>query len=259
MKRDQFIRGFRKIFTVLATAIALICLAGQFFEAYGQADRRLIREGNRLYQKEQFDESELSYRRALENDSDSPQARFNLGNALFKQERYDESQRFFSDLAGEIDDPVNRAKVFHNLGNSLLMSDQVEQSIEAYKEALRNNPYDSETRYNLAYAQHLLDQSEDQEEGDDQDQGNDDDSEQGDEDNEQGGDKNDQGDEQENDDGNRDQDRQDDREEEREGQPEPRPDQITPEDAMRMLEAADREEQRVQQKLMGLWIRFFNT
>jgi Ca-activated chloride channel homolog len=198
--------------------------------AYSQGDRRLIREGNRLYQKEQFDESELSYRRALEKDEDSPQARFNLGNSLYKQQRFNEAIRFFGELAEETDDPLNRSKIFHNIGNSLLMSEQIEESIEAYKEALRNNPDDMETRYNLAYAMKLLDDSQDQ-----------------------------QNDRQEGDDENDDQQQGDDRQqvddngesrEEPDQPPQPRPDMISAEDAMRMLEAAEREEQKVQEKLM---------
>jgi Ca-activated chloride channel homolog len=198
-------------------------------EASAQGERRFIREGNRLYNKEQFDESELSYRRALERDRESPQARFNLGNSLYRQQRYDEALGFFDDLTGEIDDPLNRSKVFHNLGNSLLMSGQVEQSIEAYKEALRNNPGDSETRYNLAFARNLLDEMEkEQQQDESQDQEDSQDKEQ----------------EQKGDPGQEDTPPQD-----QDQAPQPRPDEISPEDALRLLEAAEREEQRVQEKL----------
>ena len=220
---------------MLVMAMALFLLSGPFNILYGQAERRFIREGNKLYQKEQFDESELSYRRALEKDKDSPQARFNLGNSLYKQERYDESQRFYGELIDEIDDPANRSRVLHNFGNSLLKSGQIEQSIEAYKEALRNNPEDAETRYNLAFARNLLEDTEDQDQGDGDDQEQEDGDDQDQED----------GDDQEQEDGD-DQDKVDDQDQ----SPPSGPDQISPEDALRMLEAAEREEQRVQEKLM---------
>jgi Ca-activated chloride channel homolog len=217
--------------------IILVCIARP---VSAQADRKLIREGNRLYHKEQFSESELSYRRALEKD-ESLQARFNLGNSLFKQERFDEAVRFYGELAGEVDDPVNRSKIFHNLGNSMLMSGQIEESIEAYKEALRNNPRDEETRYNLAFAQHLLDEKENQQQQDSNDrQDGEDSQEQDDQGEQQEDDQSPDQDQQESDPGSSDQ----------EQAPRPRPDQISPEDALRMLEAAEREEQRVQEKLM---------
>jgi len=210
--------------------------------ANGQAERRHIREGNRLYQKEQFDESELSYRRALERDEDSPRARFNLGNSLYKQERFDEALRYYSDLADEIDDHLNLSKVYHNIGNSLLNSGQIEKSIEAYKEALRNNPDDQETRYNLAYARHLLDEMDQSpQESDDSSEG--DDRQEGDQDRQED-------DQQQQEQDQQDDDRQQQGDDQQEESPQPRPDQISPEDAMRMLEAAEREEQRVQEKLM---------
>jgi Ca-activated chloride channel homolog len=211
--------------------------------ASGQAAHRLLREGNRLYGKELFDESELLYRRALEREDESPVARFNLGNSLYKQERYGEAARYFGELANDIDDPLNRSRVLHNLGNSLLMSRQVRQSIEAYKEALRNNPGDEETRHNLAFARKLLDEMENQDQDDRGDDG--DQNEQGDDrqpddprgnDPEEGGDS-DQG-------GDPDQDNTPDESSRQQ------PDQLLPEDVLRMLEAAEREEKQVQEKLM---------
>ncbi len=226
---------------IILIVILIAAVAGH--EAAGQAKNRLLREGNRLYQKELFDESELSYRRALEKDIESPQARFNLGNSLYKQERFDEATRYFGELADDIEDPVNRSRVFHNLGNSLLMSQQVRQSIEAYKEALRNNPGDEETRYNLAFARQLLDEMENQDQDGDGEDG----------DRDQDGDDNSQGDDpadNDQDEGNDSDTGDDNMEDDIPESPQPRPDQISPEDALRMLEAAEREEQRVQEKLM---------
>jgi Ca-activated chloride channel homolog len=224
--------------------LMLAILAGYPQQATAQAEKRLIREGNRLYEKQQFDESELSYRRALERDDESPQARFNLGNSLYKQEKYDEAIRYFGELAEDIEDPLNRSRVFHNLGNSMLMSQRIEQSIEAYKEALRNNPDDMQTRYNLAFAQNLLDEMENRQQNDDDgDDGDDQEQQQDDgdqDDNDDPGDENDQ--ERGNDPDQEDADQQQ--------PPRTQPDQISPEDALRMLEAAEREEQKVQEKLM---------
>ncbi len=245
------------LFRHLTVILLMTVLAGYSQNAFSQAEKRLLREGNRLYQKELFDESELSYRRALEKAEDSPLARFNLGNSLYKQDRYDEATRFFGELADDIEDPLNRSKVYHNLGNSLLMSQQIPQSIAAYKEALRNNPGDEETRYNLAFAQHLLDEMENQPEGDGD--GEDGDQDQEDEDRGEGDDQGEHDDRAG--DGQDNMDDADDREAPDTGSDsgeddmprqsdQPQPGEISPEDALRMLEAAEREEQRVQEKLM---------
>ncbi len=243
------------VFNTAYLAVLFIILAACPENIFAQAEKSLIREGNRLYHKDQFDESELSYRRALEKNEESLQARFNLGNSLYKQERFDEAVSYFGELAEEIDDPLNRSRVYHNLGNSMIMSQQIEQSIEAYKEALRNNPDDPETRYNLAFAQDLLDQMEDRQqdgdaghEGDDQDQERDD-RDQADDDQDTG-DQHDQEGVDRDDPQRHDQDQPEDRQSPGQDQiPQPHPDQISPEDALRMLEAAEREDQRVQQKL----------
>lgn len=243
---------FKKFFSVLfLTILAILSTWSPIVHAQG--DRKFIREGNKLYQKEQFDDSELSYRRALERDEDSPQARFNLGNSLYKQGRFDEATGFFGELTEVIEDQGNRSKVFHNLGNSLLMSQQIEQSIEAYKEALRNNPADAETRYNLAFAQHLLDQQQEEDnqdqDGDDQ---QDDQDEQDDQDKQDGQDEQDQEEQQDQQEGDDQEDEQDDPgdQENDQNRQQDQPDQISREDAMRLLDAAEREEQQVQEKLM---------
>jgi Ca-activated chloride channel homolog len=228
------------------TLLVIVFLLAGFMPAQeisGQTTHRLLREGNRLYGKELFDESELLYRRALEKEEESPVARFNLGNSLYKQERYGEAARYFGELANEIEDPLNRSRVLHNLGNSLLMSRQVRQSIEAYKEALRNNPGDEETRHNLAFARQLLDEMNNQDQegrGDEGDQNEEGDDRQSDDPRE-----GDAGEESENDPGgDAGQDNIPDE------SPRQNPGQLSPEDVLRMLEAAEREEKQVQEKLM---------
>ncbi len=235
-----------RISGLLYFAVLLIMMFCFSHQAYAQAERKFIREGNRLYNKELFDESELSYRRALEKDKESPGARFNLGNALYKQERFDEALRYFGELSEEVDDPLNKSKIYHNMGNSMLLLQQIEQSIEAYKEALRNNPDDQESRYNLAFAQHLLDEMEDQQQDGNENQDGEGQDEEGQESNQQ-----DQEGGQNPEDSHQSPDQQDNNQSpDHEQAQQPRPDQISPEEAMRMLEAAEREDKRVQEKLI---------
>ena len=61
--------------------------------AYCQANRHMLREGNRNYKKDKFDQAEMSYRRALESDSNDFRGQYNLGNALYRQKKYDEAQK----------------------------------------------------------------------------------------------------------------------------------------------------------------------
>ncbi|HAK00425.1 MAG TPA: hypothetical protein DCM62_10405 [Bacteroidales bacterium] len=127
-------------------------------KVFGQEDRRNVRQGNRLYRENNFTEAELYYRRAMEQNQQNFRGPFNLGNALYRQERFNEAAEVFEQLAQSEASDLQRAKAFHNLGNSKLGTQNYAESIDAFKNALRLNPADNETRFNLAYAMQRLQQ-----------------------------------------------------------------------------------------------------
>ncbi len=127
-----------------------------------QNDISYVNRGNKLYEKEKYVESEIEYRKGIENNKKSFEGHFNLGDALYRQEKYEDAARQFSEAASMSKDKGQIASAYHNMGNSLLQAKQIDKSIEAYKEALRNNPKDDETRYNLAYAKMLRQQQQQQ-------------------------------------------------------------------------------------------------
>lgn len=125
-----------------------------------QPAQKFIREGNSFYQDGKFKEAEIDYRKALERSPKSTKAIYNLGNSQYKQQNYSEATSSYQKLAS---DPSgkNMSQVYHNLGNSYLQSQKYNESIDAYKKALRLNPKDEDTRYNLAYAMSKLQQQKD--------------------------------------------------------------------------------------------------
>ncbi len=127
-----------------------------------QKERKYIRQGNKAYEKELYDNSEVAYRKALDKTEENTKgetrygASFNIGDALYKQGKFQDAAKTFKEL-GDLDIPAEeKAKVFHNLGNSLLEIKKYKESIEAYKQALRHYPDDIETKYNLEYARKKL-------------------------------------------------------------------------------------------------------
>ena len=86
-----------------------------------------------------------------------------MADAIYKQERYEESANLFDALTDDAKTKDEKAKLYHNLGNSLLKQQKLEESIAAYKDALRNNPTDEDTRHNLALAQKMSEQQQEQE------------------------------------------------------------------------------------------------
>lgn len=116
-----------------------------------------IRKGNKQYKSEKYTEAEISYRKGLQKNSQSPEAAYNLGNSLFKQEKYAEAlEQYQKVLPNEKISKKKLASALHNTGNALLMQQRIPESIEAFKKSLKINPEDDETRYNLALAQYLL-------------------------------------------------------------------------------------------------------
>ncbi|HWP81346.1 MAG TPA: VWA domain-containing protein [Bacteroidota bacterium] len=144
---------------VLTAGIALLLVP---FALNAQTVRSHVAEGNDAYKKEDYSNAEVAYRKALEKDPASFEARFNLGNTAYKQQRYDEAARSFANAAASASEASRQAMSMHNLGNTLLKSGKINESIEAYKHALRLNPNDEETRYNLEYARRLAKQHQNQ-------------------------------------------------------------------------------------------------
>jgi len=129
---------------------------------FSQNDKKQIREGNKFYKNKKFHDSEVAYQKALKKDPKSFKAIFNLGDALYKQEKYDEAIKQFSNANTQLKEKTDISKSYHNLGNSYLLQNKLDESINAYKSALRNNPKDMETKYNLAYAQSMKKKQEQQ-------------------------------------------------------------------------------------------------
>ena len=157
---------------------ALFCCT-LFATAQTMTESDHIRNGNKLYADSLFEKAEIEYRKALELNPKSVDAMYNLGNALFSQavnsqEKGDEALNQYSTAAKLETDKEKLAQIYHNIGTLLYSAQQYPQSVEAYKESLRNNPYDHETRYNLAKAMHMNKQQQqnqqDQQENQDQQQ-----------------------------------------------------------------------------------------
>ena len=136
-----------------------------------KAERDYIRKGNRFFKDSVYVDAEVNYRKALEVNPKSTVSMFNLGNTLTQQNKLQEAMEQYVGATKIEKDKSNLAQIYHNMGVILQSSKQLPQCIEAYKQALRNNPKDDETRYNLALAQkQLKDQQQQQDQNQEKDQ-----------------------------------------------------------------------------------------
>lgn len=109
-------------------------------------------EGNHLYRREQFAEAEQAYAEAVKIRPARLDARFNRASALVRLNRQDEALKEFDDIAFKAEEADLKSKAFYNKGVILSGQKKLEESIEAYKQALRYNPADQQARENLQKA-----------------------------------------------------------------------------------------------------------
>ena len=156
MLRSKYI-----LFTIFLLSVASVSAQ--------KAERDYIRKGNRLFNDSVFVDAEVNYRKALEVNPKSTVSMYNLGNTLSQQQKFQDAMEQYV-AAGQIEkDKMKLAHIYHNMGVLFQAGKDYAKAVEAYKMSLRNNPADDETRYNLALAQKMLkDQQQNQDQNQDQ-------------------------------------------------------------------------------------------
>jgi len=146
--------------------------------------------GNQNYMSGNFSKAEAQYKTALSENINSIKANYNLGNALYQQKRYDEARTHYDKVIGQKNSTkAEKQMAYHNIGKSYLDENNPEKAVVNFKEALKLNPYDEETRYNYALARKLLEKQQDEDKNNKNDSGKDDKNNEDKKDNQQGRDK----------------------------------------------------------------------
>ena len=139
---------------LIIVTVAFLLVGGT--NAVAQTDRNLIRQGNRAFKSQKWAAAETQYRKAIFNNQKNPQAIYNLGCALLMQQKDSLAMVQFGNAAQLESNIFRRSKSYHNMGVVMQNHREYAQAIEYYKMALRCNPQDNETRYNLALCKKLL-------------------------------------------------------------------------------------------------------
>lgn len=155
--------------------ILLISLLSTFSLSSQKAVRKNIKRGNKSYNEQKYEQAAKDYEEAIKLNPNALEANYNLGNTLYRQNEWDKSieqQNHYMML--EKENPQKIASAWHNIGNAFLHKKDLEKTMEAYKMALRVNPEDDETRYNLAVVQKMInDEEQEQDQNKQQDQNKD--------------------------------------------------------------------------------------
>ncbi len=135
-----------------------------------KAERNYIRKGNRLFNDSIFVDAEVNYRKALEVNPKSTVSMYNLGNTLSQQQKFQDAMEQYVSASNIEKDKMKLAHIYHNMGVLLQAGKDYAKAVDAYKMSLRNNPTDDETRYNLALAQKMLKDQQQNQQNQDQNQ-----------------------------------------------------------------------------------------
>lgn len=134
----------------LITIAAFILSTGSLL---AQAENSNVRKGNQLYKKGKVSEAEKEFAKAVQQNPANPTANFNLGNTRFRKNEFAEAEKDFDNsLTNNPDNTALQQKALYNKGVSLSKQKKLQESIDAYKKALRLNPTDEDTRVNLQKA-----------------------------------------------------------------------------------------------------------
>lgn len=209
----------------IATMLLLLMVVG----AHAQSDRDYVRQGNKQFRAGKYAEAEVDYRKAVEKNGKNAQAVYNLGNALLAQRKDSAAIEQFQAAAKLETNSRRRSYAYHNIGVICQGRQMFGEAIEAYKEALRNNPNDDETRYNLELCKRQQKQQQQNQQNQQQKQNKDN---------------------KENKDKNKDQDKQDQqKQQDKEQQQKQDKPQMSKENAEQLLNAAMQEEKNTQQRI----------
>lgn len=216
---------------------------------WGQVDRKEVRRGNREFRKGEYEAAFQDYLRAVEKDTSSIAANYNMASALYRMEQYDQAQQALDRITETAPKSASAADYLYNLGDVALQRKDYQAAVKAFGEALILRPDDLDAKENFIYARKKLQDQQNQQQNDqnnDQNQDNQDqnkDNDQNDQDKQDDQDKDDQQD-------NKDQDqKQNEKPQDQKQQPQQQQAQITPQAAQQMLQAIQAKEKETQDKV----------
>ena len=146
----------KQIIVIIVILITTFSFAQEKDKAL-QKSNDYVYDGNILVD-EDFVAAEKEYRKAISEKPSNTSGTYNLGNAYYKTGLYSEALQRHIETAKLATTKIEKHQAYHNIGNALMQQKQCKEAVEAFKNALRNDPTDEETRYNLVIAKECAEQ-----------------------------------------------------------------------------------------------------
>ena len=218
---------------------------------YAQKKDRILPKANEEYAESKFADAEADYRISDSKFPNKAAAPYNLGNSIYKQKQSSEAKFAYAKALKNSKTRVEKHRAFHNLGNVFMNEKDYTQAVEAYKNALRNDPTDEQTRYNYALAKKMLKDNppkDDKKKDDKKDKDKKDDKKDGEKDKKDQDKDKDKDKDKKDDKGDQDKKKNDPKQDDK-GEPKPQPGGISKERLENLLDAVNKEEKKVQDKV----------
>ncbi|MBD3582054.1 tetratricopeptide repeat protein [Flavobacterium selenitireducens] len=117
---------------------------------------KFLPKGNEAYSEKNYAEAEADFRVSQSKFPKKAAASYNLGNSIYTQKHQVEAGFAYGSAIKNAITREEKHKAWHNMGNVLMNMKDYQGAVNAYKNALVNNPKDDETRYNYALARKML-------------------------------------------------------------------------------------------------------
>ncbi len=236
----KFLKNIINIKTLSLLGLLTFCIVN----LQAQEERKIIREGNKLYKNKDYENAELNYKKALEINPELEKLHGNVSASQYRSGKFNDAVSSYQNVLKLLGNDKDKADAFYNIGNSYLQAGEYDKSIQAYKNAIRLNPEHDQSRYNMAVATKIRQQQNSGGDGQNQDQNQDKQNDQ----NKDNKDNKDNQDKQDKQDDSK-QDEKQDQNKDKEKQNQQQDNQMSREEMERYLEALQQQEKDVQDKV----------
>ena len=262
----KHIKKYSLVFLLLGTSVSF---SQEFEKEKQKAEKKakdFVYEANSLLEKEDFTNAEMEYRKAISQQENNVAGAYNLAYSYYKKGSFDEALFRSQEAAKNATTKDQKHKAFHNMGNILMQNKKCKEATEAFKNALRNNPADDESRYNYVLAKECAedqkqdgggeddkeDEKKDKEKEKDKEKNKDENKDEKDKKEDEGDKDKKKGEDEEDENGKPKEDKKDEGKGDKEKnnqKPKPQPGKMSPQQIKNILEAMNNQEQKVQEKL----------
>ena len=120
--------------------------------AVGQEWRDSLDVARNAYENKDYSKALKYYESAQKKAPENIDLSDEMGQSAYKAREFEKAEKIYQQNGGNKKSNKAKSENYHNVGNSRMKSKNFQGAVDAYKESLRMNPNDEQTRYNLSEA-----------------------------------------------------------------------------------------------------------